>query len=254
MELPEEMVHHILTFLDVATLAQKRTVCRLWRELCTTAIDQKAPIHRTAFETNDELRGAVKKYTMYKADDAEEFAATYGWPMDKWDVSRVQNLSSIFHGNHEFNENMGSWNVSNATRMDFMFYSATSFNQDISSWDTSNVVDMKCMFYMAYSFNQDISAWDTSKVTDMRGVFCNATSFHQDISSWDTSKGLRGLKSGLCNQTFRLVPKFGSQTFVLVLCHFVGLYYLTVTAIFSTDKGIWFDQTTKDGCGSSLLR
>eukprot|EP00978_Attheya_sp_CCMP212_P034361 scaffold143676_cov48-Attheya_sp.AAC.1 len=153
VELPEEMIYHISSFLDVATLVQKKPVCRLWRELCTTAIDKKAPIPRTAFETNDELRAAVKKYTMYKADDADEFASTYGWPMDKWDVSR----------------------------------------------------------------------------------------------------GLRGLKSGLCNQTFRLVPEFGSQTFVLVLCHFIGLYYLTVTAIFSTEKGIRFDQTRKDGRGSSLL-
>eukprot|EP00978_Attheya_sp_CCMP212_P003314 scaffold6828_cov53-Attheya_sp.AAC.4 len=188
MELPEELVYHILTFLDVATLVQKKPVCHLWRELCTTAINQKAPIPRMAFETDGEqLYAAVKKYTKYKAHDAEEFAATYGWPMDKWDVSRVEDFSNLFNDKYEFDENIGSWNVSNATRMFYMFDNACCFNQDLSSWDTSNVITMWSMFCNAPSFNQDISSWDTSNVVDMREMFCNATSFNQDISSWDTS-------------------------------------------------------------------
>eukprot|EP00978_Attheya_sp_CCMP212_P010955 scaffold26672_cov35-Attheya_sp.AAC.1 len=114
MELPEDLVYHTLSFLDVATLVQKKPVSPLWRELCTTAIDQKAPIPRMAFETGCELHIKVEKYIMFKADAAEAFAATYGWPMNKWDVSRVEDFSHLFlHPN----------------------YRASSFNQDISSWN-----------------------------------------------------------------------------------------------------------------------
>eukprot|EP00978_Attheya_sp_CCMP212_P018187 scaffold49463_cov47-Attheya_sp.AAC.4 len=189
MELPEEIVYHILSFLDAATLIQKKPVCRLWQELCTTAINLKAPIPRTAFETDGEqLRAALKKYTIFKAADTEEFAATYGWPMDKWDVFRVEDLSYLFHCNHEFNENIGSWNVSNATRMYYMFGNAHCFNQDISSWDTSKVTNMTGMFYKGRAFNQDLSSWNVSNVTNMSWMFDGAGSFNQDISSWDVSK------------------------------------------------------------------
>jgi surface protein len=190
-QVPEEMVTHILTFLDVPTLVQKKPVCRLWQDLCTTAIDQKAPIPRMVFETNEELCDAVKYYTIdkpwYKADNAEKFAATYGWPINKWDVSRVKDLTYVFAFNDQFNESIGSWNISNAIQTHAMFCDATRFNQDISSWDTSNVTNMSIMFSNARSFNQDISSWGTSNVTNMKDMFSDALSFNQDLSSWDVS-------------------------------------------------------------------
>jgi surface protein len=158
MKLPEETVCHVFSFLDVATLVQKKPVCRLWQDICTTTIDEKASSPRMVFETNEELCSAVSKYTMYKAKDTEAFADTYRWPINKWDVSRLDDLSYIFCHNSKFNENIGSWNVSNATDMEIMFYEAGSFNQDISSWDTSNVTNMFRMFNNAISFNQDISS------------------------------------------------------------------------------------------------
>eukprot|EP00978_Attheya_sp_CCMP212_P039021 scaffold198837_cov48-Attheya_sp.AAC.2 len=85
VEVPEELVSLILSFWDVPTLVQKKPVCHLWQMLCTRAIEEKAHTPRKAFETRDELRNAVEKYTEYDANDAEDFAATYGWPIDKWD-------------------------------------------------------------------------------------------------------------------------------------------------------------------------
>eukprot|EP00978_Attheya_sp_CCMP212_P025081 scaffold80008_cov47-Attheya_sp.AAC.3 len=187
IELPEELVCHIMSFLDVPTLVQKKAVCQNWERTCTEVIDQMAPVPRTPFETREELQTAVRKYSKYDASDADVFATTYGWPIDKWDVSRVQDFFNVCDCNKTFNEDIGSWDVSNATRMDYMFHSATSFNQDISSWDTSNVTSMDCMFQNVKAFNQDMSSWDTSNVTVMAGMFHTATAFNQDISSWDTS-------------------------------------------------------------------
>eukprot|EP00978_Attheya_sp_CCMP212_P016203 scaffold42250_cov44-Attheya_sp.AAC.2 len=191
--LPDDVGRHILGFLDVPTLVKKKVICRSWCRLLTNTIEQKAPVPKP-FESGGELHSAVNKYTQYEPADAEDLATTYGWPIDRWNVSNVENFESVFHNfefnlNGEkgtFNENIGSWDVSNATSMNSMFR-ASSFNQDISSWDTSNVGCMLEMFECASSFNQDISSWDTSNVTNMKDVFSFASSFNQDISSWDTS-------------------------------------------------------------------
>eukprot|EP00961_Rhodomonas_salina_P268445 3627651-Rhodomonas_salina.1 len=72
------------------------------------------------------------------------------------------------------------------TDMSFMFYGAGQFNQDLSGWQTSLVRSMLAMFYGAYQFDSDLSGWDTSSVTDMRFTFGGATSFTGDVSGWNT--------------------------------------------------------------------
>jgi surface protein len=183
---PEDVGRHILSFLDVPTLVQKKAVCRSWHILFTDVIRQKALIPQ-AFQSLAELREAVDKYTEYNIVDADEFAETYGWPIDRWDVSNIQDFRYLFYSKVSFNESIGSWNTSNATSMRGMFQYARSFDQDISAWNTSNVTDMWNVFQYARSFNQDISAWNTSNVTDMDAMFKDARSFNQDISAWDTS-------------------------------------------------------------------
>eukprot|EP00978_Attheya_sp_CCMP212_P005498 scaffold12307_cov43-Attheya_sp.AAC.2 len=185
LEIPEEMEYLIMSFWDVPTLVQNKAVCRRWKRVCTAVIDQKEPVPRKAFETNDELCSVIKRYTV--GADAEALASNYGWPIDKWDVSRIKDLSRAFNQRSGFNDVIGSWDVSNATEMGGMFSHASSFNQDLSSWDTSNVRYMHGLFYHASSFNQDLSSWDTSNVADMNHMFCYASSFNQDLSSWDTS-------------------------------------------------------------------
>eukprot|EP00978_Attheya_sp_CCMP212_P045426 scaffold345976_cov29-Attheya_sp.AAC.1 len=185
--LPEEVVYLIMSFWDVPTLVQKKAVCHLWQRRCTSVIDSKAPRPRKALETNTELCDAVTKYTRYNASDADTFATSYGWPIDSWDVSRVQDFSSVFDGKCNFNETINSWDVSNATTMMNLFRKSKFFNQDLSSWNTSNVTEMYAMFRNATSFSQDISSWNTANVTDMSTMFSNTTSFNQDISSWNTS-------------------------------------------------------------------
>eukprot|EP00978_Attheya_sp_CCMP212_P009639 scaffold22881_cov28-Attheya_sp.AAC.1 len=140
LEIPEEMEYLIMSFWDVPTLVQNKAVCRRWKRVCTAVIDQKEAVPRKAFETKDELRSAIKRYTV--GAYAEALASTYGWPIDKWDVSRIQDFSWAFAERDGFNDVIGSWDVSNATDVAGMFRSASSFNQDLSSWDTSNVTDM----------------------------------------------------------------------------------------------------------------
>ena len=134
-------------------------------------------------------------------------SGTYG-EMNTWDVSFISDMSFLFNGKQDFNEDISNWDVSNVTNMTMMFYN-TAFNQDIGGWNTLKVTDTNSMFNSS-SFNQDIGGWNTSSVTDMSSMFAgtafnqyiggwvtsnvtlmnfmfNGSSFNQDIGGWDTS-------------------------------------------------------------------
>jgi len=104
-----------------------------------------------------------------------------------WDVSNVTTMSLMFKNAISFNQNIGNWNVSNVINMHSMFSQATSFNQNIGNWDVSNVLWMYSMFHRAESFNQDIGNWDVSSVNYMGEMFYQSYSFNQDIGNWDVS-------------------------------------------------------------------
>ncbi|WP_077246954.1 BspA family leucine-rich repeat surface protein [Helicobacter pullorum] len=108
--------------------------------------------------------------------------------IEKWDVSNVENMESMFEGAASFNADISKWDVSNVEDMGGMFAEATSFNADISKWNVSNVRDMACMFAYATSFNQPIGEWNVSNVRDMAAMFSEATSFNQPIGDWDVSR------------------------------------------------------------------
>ena len=61
--------------------------------------------------------------------------------------------------------------TSNVTNMSSMFHNDKSFNQDISSWDVSNVTNMTSMFSGALGFNWDLSEWCVSKIPSLPTTF-----------------------------------------------------------------------------------
>jgi surface protein len=136
--LPEDVVGYILSFLDVPTLVQNKAVCQSWESLCTHIIYQKVSTPQ-AFQSHSELKTTVNTYMKCNAADAEEIATTYGWPIGRWDVYKVEEFSRFFGEETTFDEDIGSWDVSKAICMTRMFGYAKTFNQDISSWNTANV-------------------------------------------------------------------------------------------------------------------
>lgn len=186
----EELFCEIIAYWEIPTLVRNKRVCKAWERLCTEVIVRKSEYYTPttkAFENNTELQTAVIKYTKYRACDVEYFARNYGYPIGRWNVSRLTDFSSVFQDLYTFDEDISTWDVSKATNMSFMFLRTRKFNQDISSWDTSNVVTMKCMFGDANNFNQNISTWNTSRVRSFLRMFRCAVNFDQDISSWNTS-------------------------------------------------------------------
>ena len=120
-------------------------------------------------------RSFENAYNMiYKATDAP-------------DLSRVANMSAMFHRATSFNGDISNWNVSSVTDMSSMFWAASSFNGNLSKWDVSSVTNLYGMFGIATSFNGDISNWNVSSVTRMASMFSSATSFNGNLSKWDVS-------------------------------------------------------------------
>ena len=133
-------------------------------------------------QTKEELQTAVNLWVDYNANAI----ATYG-EINTWDVSLITDMSNLFNGKSEFNEDLSNWDVSNVTSMYRMFKDANNFNGDISNWDVSAVTDMLSMFNGADEFNEDLSNWDVSSVMNMEYIFTGATNFNGNISSWDVS-------------------------------------------------------------------
>ena len=74
-------------------------------------------------------------------------------------LSKMTDLSFLFHNNSSFNDTVSRWDLSNVTTVESMFEGATAFNQPIANWNVSNVTDMTRMFQGAVEFNQDLSQW-----------------------------------------------------------------------------------------------
>jgi hypothetical protein len=74
---------YALFFLDVETLLQQERVNMIWQRLCKDTIDAKCGQDGPRdFQSNQELRDALKKYCKYEAS-MEEIACTYGYPKNK---------------------------------------------------------------------------------------------------------------------------------------------------------------------------
>jgi len=112
-------------------------------------------------------------------------------PISEWDVSQVTNMSELFQGYVDFNEDIGKWNVSNVTNMEYMFQGCTKFNQQLN-WDVSKVTKMNDMFSGCSDFNKPLKSedgvgdWNVSNVYDMNSIFRNCIVFDQELN-WNVS-------------------------------------------------------------------
>ena len=71
---------------------------------------------------------------------------------------RLVSSPSATSFNQPLHTSGNKWNVSKVTNMTGMFHIATSFNQPLDKWNVSNVTDMRDMFVYTESFNQPLHA------------------------------------------------------------------------------------------------
>ena len=120
-----DLVLHTLSFMSAMELLncqRGKNTSQKWKDICSKAISNKCQEPKKAFHSNQELRKAVHTYCRRnESQSLENVVSTYGYPIDKWDVSQVTNFSRVFAMQMNFNGYIGSWNVSNATNMESMF-------------------------------------------------------------------------------------------------------------------------------------
>lgn len=145
------------------------------------------------FVDGTELKSTLESYFEGDDDTVSMIKKEYGWPMNDWCVSYVEDFSYLFshertNGLYEsFNEDLSNWNTFSAINMSHMFHGLKIFNSELTNWDVSKVTDLQGMFSGAEQFNQDISNWDVSNVIFAESMFRNATSFNQDLSKWNVT-------------------------------------------------------------------
>jgi len=74
-------------------------------------------------------------------------------------ISRMLDLNTSQKYTRKLKNN--KWNVSKVTNMSKMFYEATNFNQSLNKWNVSKVTNMRGMFADAHKFNQPLDNWDS---------------------------------------------------------------------------------------------
>jgi surface protein len=91
-----------------------------------------------------------------------------------FDTSNVKDITNVFRGASNFNQNINNWNTKAVTTTLNAFRDAANFNQPLDKWNVSSVTEMRWMFDGTSAFNQNLSAWDTSSVKSMAFMFGDA--------------------------------------------------------------------------------
>ena len=197
----------------------------------TTILPYSQPLYYNL--NNKNIKNIVIKWI--NIDTRKSAEGQYGGHISKWDVSNVTDMTELFMGKANFNEDISKWDVSNVTTMYDMFWDATNFNQDISSWNVSNVTTMEGMFVNAKKFNQPIGNWDirNGKLTDISLMFLGATNFNQPISNWNVSNVTN------MNATFYNAINFNqdiSEWNVKSVTNMSNMFYNTVISLDNINK------------------
>ena len=145
----------------------------------------------TPITSNDQLLEVVQFGTVAWESMSQMFyfcrQMTFAAGIDIPDLTKVTDMSRMFHFCNSFNQPLEKWDVSKVTDMHMMFFGCLAFNQPLEKWDVSNVTDMSEMFLLCGAFNQLLEKWNVSNVTDMRGMFAYCNTFNQPLEKWVVS-------------------------------------------------------------------
>jgi len=67
-------------------------------------------------------------------------------PISTWNTSQVTDMSELFQGKSEFNDDIGAWDTSGVTTMYYMFDDASAFNQPLGDWRLGSICYTQDMF------------------------------------------------------------------------------------------------------------
>ena len=93
--------------------------------------------------------GGIRTAAEAWCEDRAAAKAKYG-PIASWDTSWITCMGMLFHAKRNFNEDISRWDVSRVENMTSMFQGATSFTgHGLSLWQVCWVMGMQSVFYGA---------------------------------------------------------------------------------------------------------
>ena len=114
-------------------------------------------------------------------------------------LTNVKNMQDMFQSCYKLTTvpNIGSWDVSKVENMTSLFFNARMFNENISGWNTGKVFAMQNILSNAYVFNQNLSNWNVSLVNTngigLAGNAMNCANYEATLIGWSNS-GATGKK------------------------------------------------------------
>ena len=94
----EGVLYTVLSFLDVSDVTRSKRVNKKWKRLGERAL-KEGFMPRLEFQSNPELREAIKRYCQYESDLMDEIGRTYGFPIGKWRVGKNDPFWSLLRPN-----------------------------------------------------------------------------------------------------------------------------------------------------------
>lgn len=134
---------------------------------------------------NENIKGFVSDYL----NNPSALPADLPQDINDWDVSRVTDMSFLF-AETTFDAPLDRWVVSGVTNMNSMFKNCTLFNQSLNGWNVSEVRDMNEMFFGCVKFNEPLNEWNIRNVRSTVSMFEGCSSFDQNLHHWLPSKNV----------------------------------------------------------------
>ena len=126
--------------------------------------------------------------------------SSFNKPLWKWFRSdtgtayAIQDISSMFENDSQFNENVNNWDLSSVKNASKAFSKANGFQQSLSKWfkkdanKTYSIENVSGMFEENTQFNDSINDWDMRTVTDASNMF-KKSNFSQPLWKWFNNDG-----------------------------------------------------------------
>ena len=134
--------------------------------------------------------------------------------LSSFNTENVTNMSYMFSGCGATSLNLSSFNTENVTNMSYMFDGCGATSLNLSSFNTENVTNMSSMFSGCHATSLNLSNFNTENVTNMSGMFGNCSSLTSlNLSSFNTSlvRSMSGMFSGCSSLTSLDVSNFNTS-------------------------------------------
>lgn len=114
------------------------------------------------------------------------------WPgLERWDMSNILDVSRMFSGCVNFNQNLSTWRTGMCKHFADMFYGCKSLAQVFDGWDVQKAVELSGMFQgTAIDNASGVQFWNVGMCQSFARMFKDTTRFNADISKWNVSCGL----------------------------------------------------------------